>query len=138
MLEIVLESRLHGTTEARMGSKAFFSEARDSILSIYTQRSPSLIVPDIIDHDYNPLSNIQRSPSFIIPDCLSSSSIEHSSSILVDVNTDIKKDLKFEDIIDAIGLQGGDKNDMDLKYNNEGKYNLILAETLNTRISYNL
>ena len=95
MLEIVLESRLHGTTEARMGSKAFFSEARDSILSIYTQRSPSLIVPDIIDHDYNPLSNIQRSPSLIIPDYLSTSSIEHNSSIVADENIDVKKELNY-------------------------------------------
>ena len=136
MIKIVLESRLHGTNEGKMENEAFYSATRHSISSIYSQRSPSLIVPDIIDQDYNPLSNIQRSPSLIIPDYLSTSSIDHNSSIVVDKNIDIKKDLKLEGINDSNQIQGDDENDVDFKYNNEGKYNLLLAEALNKMISY--
>lgn len=136
MVTNVLENRLHGTNEAQIESETFFSRARDSVSSIDSQRSPSLIVPEVIDQDYHPLSNIQRSPSLIIPDYLSTSSIEHNSSIVADENIDVKKELKFEETNDSNRIREDDENDIDFKYNNQGKYNFLLAEARNKRISY--
>ena len=130
MVTIVLENRLHGTNEANIESKTCSSVARESISSIDSQRSPSLIVPEVIDQDYHPLSNIQRSPSLIIPDYLSTSSIEHNSSIVADENIDVKKELKFEETNNSKRIKEDDENDIDFIYNNEGKYNLLFAEAL--------
>ena len=121
MVTIVLENRLHGTNETKLESETSSLAARDSISSIYTQRSPSLIVPEVIDQDsYHPLSNIQRSPSLIIPDYLSTSSTEHNSSIVADENIDVKKELKFEETNDSNRIKGDDETGIDFKYNIEG------------------
>ena len=115
-LRLFLENRLHGTNETKIESGTFSSAARDSISSIYTQRSPSLIVPEVIDQDYHPLSNIQRSPSLIIPDYLSTSSTEPNSSIVADQNIDVKKELKFEETNDSNRIKGDDETGIDFKY----------------------
>ena len=101
------------------GNETFDSALAISKLPIETPRSPSLIVPDVINdatemglkneitQDFNSLSSVQSSPSLIIPDYLSTSLNGHRSPIAEGENNKIKTELKLEEVNDWNRLEQG-------------------------------